>query len=69
MNKTQEYPSYSDHEAHLARFGRKPTISSYAYAQEVEQCKGADKRLARLSVTHQKRDAHSAALKLSNANF
>jgi hypothetical protein len=67
MNQAQEYPSYSGHEAHLASFRFKPTISSYAYAQEVEHCKRATKRLARLSVTHQKRDPHSAALKLANA--
>jgi hypothetical protein len=67
MNQAQEYPSYSGHEAHLARFELEPTISSYAYAQEGEHCKRADKQLARLSVTHQKRDPHSAPLKLANA--
>lgn len=67
MNQAQEYPSYSGHEAHLARFGIKPTISSYAYAREVEQCMGADKRLAAISAKTPRRGADFAALKLAHA--
>jgi hypothetical protein len=67
MNQAQEYPSYSGHEAHLARFELKPTISSYAYAQEVEHCKRATKRLAAIAAKTPRRDPHLAALKLGSA--
>lgn len=66
MNKAQEYLSYSGHEAHLALFGRKPTISSYAYAQEVEHCKRATKRLPAISAKTP-RHGDLAALKLAQA--
>jgi hypothetical protein len=69
MNQAQEYLSYADYAAYQSARGLKPTISSHAYAQEVEHCKRADKRLARLSVTHQKRDPHSAAPTLASAIF
>jgi hypothetical protein len=63
MNQAQEYPRFADWVAYQARFGIKPSISSYAYAQEVEHCKRATKRLAAIAAS----DPHLVRLKLPYA--
>jgi hypothetical protein len=67
MNTAEKYVSYADWAAYQISQGLKATISSYSYSQEVEQCKRADKRLAKMTTKKPMRDPHHAALKLAHA--